>query len=165
LGSWINSHNEELHKFYSSPDIRVIKARRMRCLRYAAHMDEMRHAHKVLVGKFEGKRPLGRCGHRQEDNIGMNLAEIGLDSSDSGQGLVAGCYEDVRLRVFMAVKIQVVVFWIVTSYSDVGYQCFGRPYGLHLQGSICVLPLTTWCHNPKDCSLNLVNMIMNFWVP
>jgi hypothetical protein len=60
-------------------------------------MGEERKVYKVLVGKPEGKRPLGRPRRRWEDGIGMDLREIclggGLDSTGSGQGPVAGCCE------------------------------------------------------------------------
>jgi hypothetical protein len=61
-------------------------------------MGEETKVHKVLVGKLEGKRPLGRSRHRWEDGIRMDLREIGLgvcelDSTGSGQGPVAGCCE------------------------------------------------------------------------
>jgi hypothetical protein len=58
-------HIEELHNLYALPNIiRVIKSRRMRWLKYVAHMGDMRNAYKILVGKPEGKRPLGRPGYR-----------------------------------------------------------------------------------------------------
>jgi hypothetical protein len=57
-GEWRKLHNEELHNLYSSPDIiRQVKSRRMR---WAGHVGEERKVYKVLVGKPEGKRPLGR---------------------------------------------------------------------------------------------------------
>jgi hypothetical protein len=58
-GEWKKLHNEEVHNLYSSPDIiRQIKSRRMRWAEYVACMGEER-VYKVLVGKPEGKRPLG----------------------------------------------------------------------------------------------------------
>jgi hypothetical protein len=79
---------------YSSPDIiRQVKSRRMRWAGHVARMGEKRKVYKVLVGKPEGKRPLGRRRHRWEDGIRMNLKEIGLDSTGSGQGPLAGCCE------------------------------------------------------------------------
>jgi hypothetical protein len=60
-GEWRKLHNEELHNFYSSPDIiRQIKSRRMRWAGHVAHVGEERKVYKVLVGEPEGKRPLGR---------------------------------------------------------------------------------------------------------
>jgi hypothetical protein len=56
-------------------------------------MGEERKVYKVLVGKPEGKRPLGRPRRRWKDGIRMDLREIGLDSTGSGQGPVAGCCE------------------------------------------------------------------------
>ena len=65
-------------KFNSSPNIvRVIKSRRMRWAGHVARMEEGRGVHKILVGKPEGKRPLGRPRRRWEDNIKMNLQEVG----------------------------------------------------------------------------------------
>ena len=67
-------HNEELNDLYSPPNIvRVIKSRRMRWAGHVAHMAEERGAYRVLMGKPEGKRPLGRPRRRWVDNIGMDL--------------------------------------------------------------------------------------------
>jgi hypothetical protein len=78
-GEWRKLHNEELHNLYSSPDIiRQIKSRRMRCAGHVARMEEKRKVYKVLVGKSEGKRPLGRSRRRWEDRVRMDLREIGL---------------------------------------------------------------------------------------
>jgi hypothetical protein len=71
-------HNEELHNLYSPPDIiRKINSRRMRWAGHVARMGEERKVYKVLVGKPEGKRPLGRPSRRWEDGIRMDLREIG----------------------------------------------------------------------------------------
>jgi hypothetical protein len=60
-GSWIKLHNDELHSLYSSPNIvKVIKSRRMRWAGHVARMGERRDVYRVLVGRPEGKRPLGR---------------------------------------------------------------------------------------------------------
>jgi hypothetical protein len=65
---------------YSSPNIlRVIKSRRMRWVRHLACMGEGRGVYRVLVGRPEGKRPLGRPRHRLEDNIKMDLGERGIN--------------------------------------------------------------------------------------
>jgi len=67
-------HNEELKGLYSSPNIvRVIKYRRIRWAGHVARMGEGKGVYRVLVGKPEGKRPLGRPRHRWEDNIRMDL--------------------------------------------------------------------------------------------
>jgi hypothetical protein len=77
-GEWRNLHNEELHDLYSSPSIiRIIKARRMRWTGHEARMGEKRNAYRLLVGKPEGRRPLGRPRRRWLDNIRMGLVEVG----------------------------------------------------------------------------------------
>ena len=77
-GEWRELHNEELNSLYSSPNtVRVIKSRRMRWAGHVARIEEGRDVHKVLVGKPGGKRPLGRRRRRWEDNIEMDLQEVG----------------------------------------------------------------------------------------
>ena len=77
-GEWRKLHNEELSDLYSLPNIvRVVKSRRMRWAGHVARMGEGRGVHRVLVGKPEGKRPLGRPRRRWEDNIKMDLQEVG----------------------------------------------------------------------------------------
>jgi len=71
-------HNDVLNDLYCSPNIvRVMKSRRMRWAGHVAGMGERRGVYRVLVGKPEGKRPLGRAGRRWEDNIKMDLQEVG----------------------------------------------------------------------------------------
>jgi hypothetical protein len=82
-GGWRKLHNEELHGSYSSPSIiRVIKARRMRWTGHVARMGELRGAYNSLVGRPEGRRPLGRPRRRWEDNIKMDLMKIGFGDVD-----------------------------------------------------------------------------------
>jgi hypothetical protein len=77
-GEWRKLHSGELHNLYSSPDIiRQIKSRGMRWAGHVARMGEGRNLYKILVGKPEGKRPLGRSRRRFEDGINMDLSEIG----------------------------------------------------------------------------------------
>ena len=76
-GEWRKLHNEELRDLYSLPNIvRVVKSRRMRWAGHVARMVEGRGVHRVLVGKPEEKRPLGRPRHSWEDNIKMDLWEV-----------------------------------------------------------------------------------------
>jgi hypothetical protein len=76
-GEKLKLHNEELHILYSSLDItRQIKSKRMRWAGHVARMGEERKVYKVLVGKPEGKRPLGRPRHKWEDGIRMDLKDI-----------------------------------------------------------------------------------------
>jgi hypothetical protein len=77
-GDWRRRHNEELNDLYSSPNIiRVIKSRRLRWARHVARMGEERGAYRILVGRSEGRRPLGRPRRRWEDNIKMDIREVG----------------------------------------------------------------------------------------
>ena len=82
-GEWKKLHNEQLNDPYSSPSIvRVIKSRTVRWAVRVARMGERRGVYRVLVGKSEGKRPLGRHRRRWEDNIKMDLQEVGCGDTD-----------------------------------------------------------------------------------
>jgi hypothetical protein len=81
-GAWRKLHNDELKNLYCSPSIvRVIKSRRMRWAGHVARMDGTRGVHRVLVGKPERKRPLGRPRRRWEDNVRRDLWEIGVEGN------------------------------------------------------------------------------------
>jgi hypothetical protein len=81
-GEWRKLHNEELNDLYSLPNIvQVVKSIRMRWAGHVAHMGEKRGVHRVLVGKPEEKRPLGRPRCRWEDNIKMDQ-EVGGGRGD-----------------------------------------------------------------------------------
>jgi hypothetical protein len=76
-GEWTELHKDELYELYSSKNfIRVIKSRRMRWSGQAVRMVERRGAYRVLVGKPEGKRPLGRHRRKWEDNIKLYLRKV-----------------------------------------------------------------------------------------
>jgi len=80
---WRRIHNEELNDLYTSPNIvRVIKSRRIRWAGHMARMAEERGAFRVLEGKPEGKRPLGRPRRRWVDNIRMDLQKVGCEYMD-----------------------------------------------------------------------------------
>jgi hypothetical protein len=82
-GEWRKLHNEELRDLYSLPSIiRIIKSRRMSCAGHVARMGEKRNAYRLLVGKPEGKRPLGRPRCRWVENIRMDLGEVGCGDVD-----------------------------------------------------------------------------------
>jgi hypothetical protein len=81
--SWRKLHNDELHSLYSSHNVvRVIKSRRMRWLGHVARVGEGRGVYRVLVGRSEGKRPLGKPRRRWEDNIKLDLREIRIDGAN-----------------------------------------------------------------------------------
>jgi len=80
---FIELHNEELNDLYCSPNIvRVIKSRRKRWAGHVARKGERRGVYRVLVGKPEGKKPLGRPRRRWQDNIKMGLQEIRYGSME-----------------------------------------------------------------------------------
>ena len=83
-GAWRKIHNEEFNDLYSSTNnnVRVIKLRRMRWTRHVVRMGERRSVHRDLVGKPELKRPLGKPRRRWEDNIEMDLQEVGCGGMD-----------------------------------------------------------------------------------
>jgi hypothetical protein len=82
-GGWRKLHNEELHGLYSSSSIiRVIKASRMRWAGQVARWGEVRGVYNILVGRPEGRRPLGRPRRRWKDNIKMDLRETGFGDVD-----------------------------------------------------------------------------------
>jgi hypothetical protein len=75
---WRKLHNEELRNLYSSPSIiRMMKSRRMRWAGHVARMGEKRDAQRLSVGKPEGTRSLGRPTRKREDNIKIDLGEMG----------------------------------------------------------------------------------------
>jgi hypothetical protein len=98
-GSWRRFRNDELHSLYSSPNVvRVIKSRRMRWAGHVARMGEGRGVYRVLVGRPERKRPLGRPRRRWEDNIKMDLKEIGIDAAN----WIQPAQDRVRWRTFVS---------------------------------------------------------------
>jgi hypothetical protein len=80
---WRKLRNKELNDLSCSPiNVRVIKSRRMRWAGYVARVGERRGVYRVLVGKPEGKRPLGRPIRGWDDNIKMDLQEVGCRNMD-----------------------------------------------------------------------------------
>ena len=103
---WRKLHNEELNDLYSSPNIvQVINLRRMRWAGHVSHMRERRGIYRVLVGKPEGKRPLGRPRCRWEDNIKMDRQEVGCGCMD--------CIELAQVRDRWQALVNVVMnLWV-----------------------------------------------------
>ena len=82
-GDWRRLHNEELHSLYRSPNIASVnKSRRLRWAGHVARMEKGMSAFIILTGKPTGKRPLGRPRRRWEDNIRMDLEEIGISAGN-----------------------------------------------------------------------------------
>jgi hypothetical protein len=82
-GDWRKLHKKKLHSLYSSPDfIRMMKSRMVRWARYVVCMEEVGYVYKILVGLPQGKKLLRRPKYRCEDNIKMDLREIGFRCLD-----------------------------------------------------------------------------------
>jgi hypothetical protein len=82
-GEWRKLHNEELRDLYSLTSIiRIIESRRMRLAGHVARMGDKRNAYRLLAGKPEGKRPLGRPTPKSVDNIRTDLGEVGWGDVD-----------------------------------------------------------------------------------
>jgi hypothetical protein len=97
-GSWRKLHNDELHSLYSSPNIvRVIKSRRTRWVGHVARMGKGSSFYRVLIGRPECKRPLGRPRRRWKDNVGMDLRDIVTD----GENLIHLAQDMVQWRAFV----------------------------------------------------------------
>jgi hypothetical protein len=76
-GRWRRLHNKEIYTLYPLQNIFwAIRSRRIRWAGHISHMGETRGAYRVLEGRPEGKRPLGRPRHKWEDNIKMDLQEV-----------------------------------------------------------------------------------------
>jgi hypothetical protein len=102
-GSWRKLHNDKLHSLYSSPNIvTVINSRRIRWVGHVARMGEGRGVYRVLVGRPEGKRPLGRPRRRWEDNIKMDLREVGID----GTNWIQLSHDRVQWRAYVNTVIE-----------------------------------------------------------
>ncbi|KAJ4452141.1 hypothetical protein ANN_03659 [Periplaneta americana] len=129
-GEWRKLHNTELHALYSSPDIiRNIKSRRLRWAGHLARMGESRNACRVLVGRPEGKRPLGRPRCRWEDNIKMDLREVGYDDRD----LINLAQDRDRWRAYVKVIAVEAIGNIRTVASLCGEQLFLDRYSVELR--------------------------------
>jgi hypothetical protein len=81
-GGWRSLHKEGLRNLYASPNIRAMKSMRMGWAGHVARMGKKRNGYKILVGKYEGKRPPGRPRHRWEDNITMYFRVIEWEDED-----------------------------------------------------------------------------------
>ena len=107
---WRKLHNEELSDLYSLPNIvRVVKSRRMRWAGHVARTGEGRGVYRVLVGKPVGKRLLGRPRGRWEDNIKMDLQEVGGGCGDWME--LAQVRDRWRALVSTVMKIRVPKMW------------------------------------------------------
>jgi hypothetical protein len=103
-------HNDELHSLHYSPNfVKVIKSRRMRWAGHVARMGEGRNVYRILVGRPEGKKPLRRPKRKWEDNIKMDLREIGID----GVNWIRLAQDWIRWRAFVDIvmKLRVPAPW------------------------------------------------------
>jgi hypothetical protein len=83
MGGRRKLHNEELHDMYSSPSIiTIIMLRRMRLMGHVAQIGKRNNMYRLLEGKLEGNRPLGRPRHRWVDNIKRDRVETELGELD-----------------------------------------------------------------------------------
>jgi hypothetical protein len=83
MADWRKLHDEEPHTLYSSTNmIRMIKSRRVRWVGHVARMGETKNTYRILMGKLEDKRPLGKPRHRWVGNIKIDLRETGWDGMD-----------------------------------------------------------------------------------
>ena len=83
IGEWRKFHNDDLRVLYSSPNIiRNFKSIRLRWTKYVELLELSRNAYRVLVGRPEGKRPLGRPRRKWEGKIKMDLREVGCDPEE-----------------------------------------------------------------------------------
>ncbi|KAJ4448532.1 hypothetical protein ANN_10550 [Periplaneta americana] len=122
---WRKLHNAELHALYTSPDIiRNIKSRRLRWAGHVARMGESRNAYRVLVGRPEGKRPLGRPRRRWEDNIKMDLREVGYDVQFI---FLEGTADYLAINHYTT--------WLVGSRPDEGNPSVFRDMGISIHGA------------------------------
>ncbi|KAJ4443924.1 hypothetical protein ANN_05712 [Periplaneta americana] len=119
-GKWRKLHNAEFHALYSSLNIiGNIKSRRLRWAGHVARMGESRNAYTVLVGGLEDKRPLGRPGRRWEDNIKMDLREVGYDARDWIN--LAQDRDQWRAYVRAAMNLRPSIAIIKMDLREVGY--------------------------------------------
>jgi hypothetical protein len=101
-GEWRKLHNEELHDLYSSPSIiRNIDSRRIRWAGHVARMGEKRKSYMLLMGKPEGKRPLGRPRRRWVDNIRMYLGERERERECGGVDWIGLAHDRDRWRALV----------------------------------------------------------------
>jgi len=108
MGEWRRLHDEKLNDLYYSLNIvQVIKSRRMRWDGHVVHMVEVRGVYRFLVGKLEGRIPLGRPRRRWVDNIGMDLQEVGCGYMD----WIGRAQDRDRWRTFVSAVINLWAPW------------------------------------------------------
>jgi hypothetical protein len=108
-GEWRKLHNEELHNLYSFPDIvRQVKSRQMRWAGHVARMGEERKVYKVLAGKPEGQRPLGRPRLRWEDGIRMDVRVAGC--CECGDEPSGSCFTELVIYIYIYIYIYLTAF-------------------------------------------------------
>ena len=160
-GEWRRLHNEELNDLYCSPNIvRVIKLRRMR---WAGHMGEENGVYRVLLGKPEGKRPLGRPRRRCVHNIRMDLQEVGYGYMD----WIGLAQDRDRWRMLVSAVKNLQVPWnagnFLTSCKPVSFSRRTLHHGVSKYSCIRASP---WCWpecRSKHFGKKIVNKVHHEW--
>ena len=142
-GEWRRLHNEEPNDLYSSPNIlRVIKSRRIRWAGHVARMGEEKGVYRVLVGKPEGRKPLGRPRRRWVDNIRMDLQEVGCGYMD----WIGLAQDRDSWRMLVSAVMNLRVPWnagnFLTSCKPVSFSRRTQHHGVSKKTPI--LPFSIW---------------------
>ena len=154
---WKRLHHEELNDIYSTPNIvRVIKSRRMRWAGHVVRMGEERGVYRVLVGKPEGKRPLGRLRRRWVDNIRMDLQEVGCGCMD----WIGLAQDRDRWRTLVSAVMNLRVPWnagnFLTSCKPVSFSRRTLHYGEWVSIIIPIIIYCNWVFHSVAVVLTLV---------
>ncbi|KAJ4435463.1 hypothetical protein ANN_18079 [Periplaneta americana] len=164
-GEWRKLHNAELHALYSSPDIiRNIKSRRLRWAGHVARMGESRNAYRVLVGRPAGKRPLGRPRRRWEDNIKMDLREVGYD----GRDWINLAQDRDQWRAYVRAAMNLRIFCVIIKCKSNGTEKNSlRRRDLNLDFQLYVLMLYPLSHTGYHPGVgqNRLRLSSNSWIP